>query len=97
MQTRAFSRLQRKVLAQRRSGASWREVAKRCGIVTADGRPNPGMAKHIADGYEPKSRALRVRVGLSKSRPTGEIRRVMVSDLTPDQARWAFQNRMVME
>ena len=44
---------------------SWPKVARSFPVLTADGRPDPGLAWRIAVGnYEPKSVAIRRRLGL---------------------------------
>jgi hypothetical protein len=54
MQTRSTRRLARKMALAARS-MSFRQVAKMFGIVTPEGKPNPGMVYRIIhQGYEPK-------------------------------------------
>ena len=44
---------------------SWPKASEACGVITADGRPNPGLAYRIAErGYEPGRSETRKRLGL---------------------------------
>lgn len=39
-------------------GHSWRDVSVEFGVLTDEGKPNPGLAKMIADGYQPSTAVM---------------------------------------
>ena len=44
---------------------SWPKASVACGVLTEDGRPDPGLAHRIAiHGYDPKREETRIRLGL---------------------------------
>ena len=66
MKTRTLDQLTRQLQKKYTGIASWRTVAVACKVLTADGRPNPGLAQRIAKkGYEPKRFETRIRLGLA--------------------------------
>jgi hypothetical protein len=45
--------------------SSWLQTSVACGVLTEDGRPNPGLAERIAlQGYKPARSETRERLGL---------------------------------
>lgn len=63
MQTRPTRQLAR-ILAATLKTASFRETARQHKILTADGRPDPGLVKLLVNGYEPINDITRARLGL---------------------------------
>jgi hypothetical protein len=63
MQIRTTARLSR-ILASAVKKSSFRQAAIDHNIFTADGRPDPGMVKHLINGYEPRRPETRARLGL---------------------------------
>lgn len=52
MQTRPIRRLAR-ILSKASRSTSFRQLAKTYRITTPAGKPNPGLVKHLIDGYQP--------------------------------------------
>lgn len=69
-------------------------AALACNVLTADGRPDKGMAFLIAmRGYEPARPETRARLGLKKKsnpRPRG------YSDMPVNELAWCFEHRKEM-
>jgi hypothetical protein len=77
MQTRPIRRLARK-MAQEHRFTSLRNLARKFGITTPTGKPNPGMVKRIMDGYQPRRPSTLRRVPIPPPDPVDEpIRRVL--------------------
>jgi hypothetical protein len=64
-----------------RPGTRWIDVCTQLRIFTQDGRPDTGLAKRIADGYEPKSMETRLRLGADPICPTCDRRIKLVRNL----------------
>ena len=63
--TRELAQVAQELLNKHAELNSWRKAAKSCGVITAGGRPNPGLALRIATkGYDPKRQETRDRLGL---------------------------------
>ena len=67
------------MLKLRQEGLKWQEIADRYGVTV-------GMAWRVANqGYEPRSKAIRARLGLGRKRqrtrlndlPVGELKRMI--------------------
>jgi hypothetical protein len=82
MQSRLTRRVAQKLAIAHRS-MSFRQVAKLYGIVTESGKPNPGLVKHLIDGYQPRRPDTLRRCGLLRAPrprmlPEEPTRRVLI-------------------
>jgi hypothetical protein len=102
MQTRATSRLSKKLTSYARRH-SWRDTAKKYNILSKTGKPSKGMAKLIAEGYEPKKAETRARCGLpekiSLPHPVtiNQLMKLPISEMPPEILKLAFEHREEMQ
>jgi hypothetical protein len=102
MQTRATSRLSRKLTSYARLH-SWTQTANKYRILTKNGKPSKGMAKLIAEGYEPKKAETRVRCGLpekiSLPHPVtiNQLFKLPISKMPTPILKLAFEHREEMQ
>jgi hypothetical protein len=65
VKTRTLIHLARNLRQEHALTHSWRKSAQICGVLTSDGRPDPGLAQRIAtQGYDPARIETRQRLGL---------------------------------
>ena len=64
VQTPEVAYLAKNIQEARGVGAHWWDIANQLGVSGPDGNPSPGLAKRIADGYEPRKPETRTRLGL---------------------------------
>jgi hypothetical protein len=102
MQTRPTARLSSK-LARYARKHSLRETARRYGILDPYGRPSKGMVRLLLDGYEPKTEATRMRIGLPAKLPRpprpvtiNQLMQLPVTEMPVEILKLALANREVM-
>jgi|SRR5581483_1343331 len=66
MQSSPVARLARQIKKMRQSNPPtlYRKICISLNIVKEDGQPDPGLAKLIEGGYEPRKESTRARLGL---------------------------------
>jgi hypothetical protein len=92
MQTRPIRRLAAKMAQERRlePPVSYPKIARKYGITTPKGKPNPGMVKRLIDGYQPRRPATLARIPIPPVEPkihAEPIRRVLIGAWKLD-GRW---------
>jgi hypothetical protein len=102
MQTRVTSRLAKKLASYARRH-SWTETARKYKITRPNGKPSKGLAKQIAEGYEPMRPETRARCGLpAKVTPPhpvtiNQLLKLPVSEMPTEILKLAFENREEMQ
>jgi hypothetical protein len=68
MQSRPMRRLA-KILVREHHNFSFRQLARIHQITNAAGKPNPGLVKHLIDGYQPRRAATLARIPVPPVEP----------------------------
>lgn len=63
-QSKPVALLARRIRKFRALGGTFLRAAEFLNIIKDDGSPDPGLAKMIMDGYEPRKESTRARLGL---------------------------------
>ena len=98
MQSRVTRRLALK-MASYHQKHSFTEVARKFGIINPSGLPSKGLAKQIIQGYEPRRKKTRARIGLPEKvripKPVtiNQLLKLPIQDMPPEILRLAFENR----
>jgi hypothetical protein len=94
MQTRVTAHLAQKLRRKHAETKSWEAAAIALNILTADGKPDKGMAFLIAmRGYEPARKETRLRLGLGRP-PSHRIK--TIHELPDNVLLWQFEHRVDM-